>query len=105
MAEGHEGGDDAPTDHDAADPESGPGAVKDDVAGDFKEEVAQKENAGAHGEDGVGKPGDVMHGQFGEADIDSVDVGQDVAGEKNGNQPEGDLAVDGGGRHGELDED
>jgi hypothetical protein len=35
-----------------------------------------------------------MHGQFGEADIDSVNVGEDVAGEENGDEPEGNLAID-----------
>jgi hypothetical protein len=99
MAEGHDGGDDSPADHDAGDPESGAGAVEDDVSGDFEEEVAEKENAGAGSENGIGEPGNVVHGQFGEANVDAVDVGEDVTGEENGDESEGDLAVDEGGGH------
>jgi len=100
MAESHQGRDDSPTDHDAGDPEPGSGAVEDDVAGDFEEEVAKEEDAGAGGKDGVREPGDVVHGQFGETDVDAVDVGEDVTGEENGDEPEGNLAVDEGGGHG-----
>jgi len=100
MAEGHDGGDDSPTDHDAGDPKAGSGAVEDDVAGDFEEEVAKEEDAGAGGKDGIREPGDAVHGQFGEANVDAVDVGEDVTGEEDGDESEGDLAVDEGRGHG-----
>ena len=94
MAEGHQGGDDSPADHDAGDPESGSRAVEDEVSRNLEEEVTEKEDAGSGGEDGIREPRNLMHGQFGEADIDSVYVGEDVAGEENGDQPEGNLAID-----------
>ena len=100
MAEGHQSRDDSPTDHDAGDPKAGSGAVEDDISGDFEEEVAKEEDAGAGSENGIGEPGDVVHGQFGKADVDPVDVGEDVTGEENGDESEGDLAVDERGGHG-----
>jgi len=94
VAEGHQGGDDSPTDHDAGDPESGSGAVEDEVSRNLEKEVTEKENAGSGCENGIREPRNLMHGQFGEADIDSVNVGEDVAGEEDGDEPEGNLAID-----------
>ena len=97
MAEGHQRGDDSPADHDAGDPEAGSRAVEDEVSRNLEEKVTKKEDAGSGGEDGIGEPGDLAHREFGKAYVDSVDVGEDVAGEQNGDEPEGDLAVYGGG--------
>jgi len=94
VAEGHQGGDDSPTDHDAGDPESGSRAVEDEVSRNLEEEVTEKKNAGSGGKNGVREPRNLMHGQFGEAYVDPVYVGEDVAGEENGDQPEGNLAID-----------
>ena len=94
MAEGHQGGNDSPTDHDAGDPEPGSRSVENEVSRNLEEEVTEKEYAGSGGEDGIREPRNLMHGQFGEADIDSVYVGEDVAGEENGDEPEGNLAID-----------
>jgi len=94
VAEGHQGGDDSPTDHDAGDPESGSRAVEDEVSRNLEEEVTEKEDAGSRGKNSIREPRNLMHGQFGEADIDSVYVGEDVAGEENGDEPKGNLAID-----------
>jgi len=94
MAEGHQGGDNSPADHDAGNPESGSRPVKNEVSGNLEEKVTEKEDACSGGEDGIGEPRDLMHGQFGEADIDPVDIGQDVTGEENGDESESNLAVD-----------
>ena len=94
MAEGHQGGDNSPADHDAGDPESGSRPMKNEVSGNLEEKVTEKEDACSGGEDGIGEPRDLMHGQFGEADIDPVDIGQDVTGEENGDESESNLAVD-----------
>ena len=95
VAEGHQRGDDSPADHDARDPEPGSRPVENEVSGNLKEKVTKKEDAGSGGEDGIGEPRDLVHRQFGEADVDPVDVGEDVAGEQNGDEPEGNLPVNG----------
>jgi hypothetical protein len=94
VAEGHQGGDDSPTDHDAGDPESGSRAVEDEVSRNLEKEVTEKENAGSGGENGIREPRNLMHGQFGEAYVDPVDISQDVTGKKDGDESEGDLSVD-----------
>jgi len=94
VAEGHQRGDDSPTDHDAGDPESGSRAVEDEVSRNLEKEVTEKENARSGGKNSIREPRNLMHGQFGETDIDSVYVGEDVAGEENGEEPEGNLAID-----------
>jgi hypothetical protein len=94
VAEGHQGGDDSPTNHDAGDPESGSRAVENEVSGNLEEEVAEKKNAGSGGKNSIREPRNLMHCQFGEADIHSVYVGEDVAGEENGDETEGNLAID-----------
>jgi len=98
VAEGHQGGDNSPADHDAGDPESGSRPVENEVSGNLEEEVTEKEDAGSGGEDGIREPRDLMHGQFGEADIDPVDISQDVTRKEDGDEPEGDFAVDEAGR-------
>ena len=94
MAEGHQGGDNSPADHDAGDPESGSRPMKNEVSGNLEEKVTEKEDACSGGEDGIGEPRDLMHGQFGEADIDPVDIGQDVTRKEDGDESESNLAVD-----------
>ena len=84
VAEGHQGGDDSPADHDTGDPESGSRAVENEVGRDFKNKVTDEKDARTCSKHGIGEPRNLMHGQFGEADIDSVYVGEDVAGEENG---------------------
>jgi len=53
VAEGHQGGDDSPTDHDAGDPESGSRSVEDEVSRNLEEEVTEKEDAGSRGKNSI----------------------------------------------------
>ena len=98
-AEGHQGGDDSPADHDAGDPEAGSRAVENEVGRDFKNKVTDEKDARTCCKHGIGEPGDLAHRQFGEAYVDPVDISQDVTGEKDGDESEGDLAVNGGRGH------
>ena len=76
-------GDDAPGDEDAADPDARADLVQDEVAGDFEEEVAEEEDAGAEAVDALRELEVAEHLQLGEADVDAIDVGDDV-GERAG---------------------
>lgn len=101
MAEDHERRNNPPTDHDSRDPETSPEAMKEDVARHLKKEITEKKDTCSRGEDGIGEPRFVMHGEFGEADIDAVEIGQHVAEKKEGDEAERYFAV--GGRIGERD--
>ena len=96
VAEGHQGGDDSPTDHDTGDPESGSRAVQNEVGRNFKNKVTDEKYSCSCSKHGIGEPGDLAHRKFGEANVDPVDISQDVTGEEDGDESEGDLAVDGG---------
>ena len=74
-----ERGDDAPGDDDAADPDARADLVQHDVAGDFEGEVAEEEDAGADSVDAVAELEVAQHLELGEAYVDAVDVGDDVA--------------------------
>lgn len=95
VAEGHQGGDDSPADHDTGDPESGSRAVQNEVRRNFKNKVTDEKNACSCGKHGIGEPGDLAHRKFGEANVNPVDISQDVTGEEDGDESEGNLAVDG----------
>jgi hypothetical protein len=69
--------------------------VENEVSGNLEEKVTKEENASSSGEDGIREPGDIVHGQFRKANVDPVDIGQDVTGEENRDESEGNLAVDG----------
>ena len=94
VAEGHQGGDDSPADHDAGDPESCSRAVKNEVGRDFKNKVTDEKDACTCSKHGIGEPGNFAHREFGKAYVDSVDISQDVTGEEDGDESEGNLAVD-----------
>jgi len=94
VAEGHQGGDDSPADHDTGDPEAGSGAVQNEVGRDFENKVTDEKDARTCSKHGIGEPGNLAHRQFGEAYVDPVDISQDVTGEEDGDESEGDLAVD-----------
>jgi hypothetical protein len=68
--------------------------VEDEVSRNLEEEVTEKEDAGSRCKNGIREPRNLLHSQFGEADIDSVNVGEDIAGEEDGDEPEGNLAID-----------
>lgn len=94
VAEGHQGGDDSPADHDAGDPESCSRAVENEVGRDFENKVTDEKDACSCSKHGIGEPGNLAHREFGEAYIDSVDISQDIAGKEDRDESEGDLAVD-----------
>jgi len=96
VADGHQGGDDSPTDHDAGDPEPGSRAVEDEVSRNFKNKVTDEKDTCTCGKHGIGEPGDLAHREFGKAYVDPVDISQDVTREEDGDESEGDLAIDGG---------
>jgi len=99
VAEGHQGGDDSPADHDAGDPESGSRTVQNEVGRDFKNKVTDEKDACTCSKHGIGEPGHLAHREFGKAYVDPVNISQDVTGEEDGDESEGDLAVDGGVSH------
>ncbi|MNL50939.1 hypothetical protein D3C87_1739990 [compost metagenome] len=84
--EGEQGGDDAPGDHDARDPDPRTDLVQDDVAGDFAEEVADEEHARAESIDCFAKGEIVHHLQLGKAYIDSIQIGAQVTQHQKGHQ-------------------
>ena len=99
VAEGHQGGDDSPADHDAGDPESGSRAVENEVGRDFKNKVTDEKDTRTCSKHGIGEPGNLAHREFGEAYVDPVDISQNVTGKEDWDESEGDLAVDGGRGH------
>ena len=68
-----------------------PTLVQDQVAGDFRKEVADEEHAGAKSEHRLGKAERVLHRQFGEADIHAIEIGAEVAQHEHRHQTPGDL--------------
>jgi len=95
-------GDDAPGDHDAGDPAAGADALLDEVGGEFEEEVAQEKDGSAEGEDFFGEAGDAgdgdvfHHFEFGDGDIDAVDVVEEVAEDAEGDEAAQAFVDDGG---------
>ena len=79
-------GNDRPGEHDAGNPPARPELLEGEVAGHFKEEVAEKENAGAESVHRVGEAEGGGHLQFGEANIDAVEERHDVAHEQQRQQ-------------------
>ena len=88
-----QGRDDAPGDDDAADPDARSDLVQHDVAGDFEGEVAEEEDAGANSIDAVAELEITQHLKFGEAYVNAVDVGNDVADHEDRHDAPCDLAV------------
>jgi len=84
---------DAPGDHDAGDPHPRADLVHDDVAWDFKEKIADEENACADAVGGFRKAEFTRHLQLGEADIDAVEIGDHVAQHQKGYDAPEDLAI------------
>ncbi|MNF89801.1 hypothetical protein D3C84_723390 [compost metagenome] len=80
-----------PGDHDASDPASRSDPVQDHVAGHFSEEVANEEHTGAQAIHRVAEGQIVEHGQLGEADVDPVQVTDDVAKEQQWHESPHDL--------------
>ena len=86
----------APGDHDARDPGARAEPLQRQVGGHFEDEVANEEDAGA---ETVGLRVDadrLVHLQRGEADVDPVDVADQVGQQQERHQPPGDAAHGGG---------
>jgi hypothetical protein len=67
--------------------------VKNDIAGNFKQKISQEENAKAQSKYVGTKFQVAAHLQFGKADIDPIDIRDDVADEQKGNNPPGDPVI------------
>ncbi|MNQ80985.1 hypothetical protein D3C85_959840 [compost metagenome] len=84
----------APGDHDAGDPQLGADLLQHQVARHFEEDVADEEQAGSKA---VGRLAELQvfeHLQLGEADVDAVEVGGQIAEAQEGDEPPGDLAIE-----------
>ena len=79
LHERHQRGGDAPRDHDARDPAPRADLVQHHVAGDFEQHVADREQAGADAVRRVGQRQAALQREFGEADVDAVEKGEQVA--------------------------
>ncbi|MCY1429775.1 hypothetical protein D9M71_457050 [compost metagenome] len=97
--EGEQGGDDAPGDHDASDPDPRTDLVQDDVAGNFAEEIADEKHARAQSVNRFAERQIVHHLQFGKTDVDPIQIGAQVAQHQKGHQAPRGFTV-GVGAHG-----
>ena len=88
--EGGQAGDDAPGEQDARDPLARADAVQDQVAGDFREKIADEEDAGAKSEHRLGETQRVLHRQLGEADVHAIEIGAEITEHQQRQQPPGD---------------
>jgi len=89
--EGHRARDDSPGEHDARDPDPRPNLVQDDVGRHLEQEIGGEEHARAEAESGFGEPEVRVHRQLGEADIDPVEIGDEVAEDEERNEAPCDL--------------
>ena len=87
--------DDAPDDHDPRDPDARADAMQDEVARHFEDEIADEKEARAEAvnavENGRIDAQHFLQMQLGEADIDAVDVGDDVTEKEQRQEAPGDL--------------
>ena len=89
--EGSQAGDDAPGEQDAGDPFARANSVQDEVAGDFREEVADKEHTCTKSEHGFGEVERVLHRQLGEAHVHAIEIGAEIAEHEHRGQAPGDT--------------
>ena len=90
---GHGGGDDAPDHHDAHQGLAGADFLQQQVAGHFKQKVANEEQARAKAVGGVAKIQRLLHLDLRVANVDAVEVGDHVAQQQQGQQTPADLGV------------
>ena len=74
----HAAGDDAPADHQGGDPAAGADALQRQVCGNLKQKIAEEENSRAEAVDRVAETELRLHLQGGEADVDAVEIGDNV---------------------------
>ena len=92
VDEGHDGGEDAPRDHDARDPYPRADLFHDYVARHLEDEVAQEERSERKSEVGRGQLKITSHRQACEADINAINVSQNVGQHREWQQAQVDLA-------------
>ncbi len=83
----HQRRDDAPGNHDARDPAAGADLVQDDVAGHLEQEITNEEDARPPAEHQRRELEFSVHGQSGEAEIDAVEIGEEVGQDQKRNDP------------------
>ena len=88
----HQRGDDAPGHHDARDPAAGAEFFQRQIARHLEQEIADKEDARAPREHRRREIQLLVHGQRGEAEIDAIEVGQEIGQHQKRNQPPRDRA-------------
>ena len=91
--ESHKDGNKSPGDHDAREPFASAPALDDEAAGNLKEQVADKEDAGAEAEDTVTEVEVVRHFEGGVADVDAVEKRDDEKGEEKRQEAPRDAAA------------
>ena len=85
--------DQAPGDHDARDPDARADLMKNDVARHLEQEIAEEENACAETVGGFAEAEVRRHLELREADIDAVEIGDDVTQHQKRHEAPGDFAV------------
>src|SRR5580658_9311740 len=90
--EGHQDGDESPGDHDTSEPFSGAPAFDDEAAGDFEEQIADKENSGAETEDSIAEAQIVHHFERGVTDVNAIEEGDNEEGEQEWQESLSDAA-------------
>jgi hypothetical protein len=82
----------APGHHDARNPEPRPDFFQDDVARHLEQDIAPEEGARRHAE-GRGVEAQILvHGERGEADVDTVEIAEEIGEDGEGQQAQIDLA-------------
>jgi len=86
-------GDHAPRDHDPRDPHSRAHLVKDHIARNLKEEIADEENARAKAINRIAQAEVARHLQLRKADVHAVQIRDHVAEHQERREPPVDLAI------------
>ena len=89
---GHRAGDQSPGEHDARDPAPRADAIEREIGRHLQHEIGEEEHAGAEAEHRVGDADVGVHRQLGEADVDPVEIGDEVAKHQKRHETPGDLA-------------
>ena len=78
---------DAPAQHDPGDPFAGAEAFEHEVGRHLEDEIGDEEDAGAEAERGRGQPKVLVHRQRRKADVDAVEIGDEVADDQERHEP------------------
>ena len=91
--ESHQGGANSPTDQNARNPLPRAPPFDDQGTGDFEKQVSDKEYTRAESEDRFREPQFRGHGKFGERDVCTIEVGDDIEDEDKGKDSSGDFSA------------